>query len=123
MEDYLSLYGWHFSKKLFEWAVSRMKTGSERKPSALEMWDREKVRETLHRYDVDTSGFIAYDAEYVCNMARADYWGTSITDEQHLALFVKDYLTDADGYDEVAMTRFYADCIGRGEIIPWEEVI
>lgn len=25
MTDYLSIYGWHFSKKMCEWAVSKMK--------------------------------------------------------------------------------------------------
>lgn len=56
-------------------------------------------------------------------MARADYFGSSIKDEQHLALFVKDYIDDSDGYDTIAFTRFYADCIGKGIIINWEDMI
>lgn len=124
MEEYLSMYGWHISKGMLEWATSRMKARDNTgKPVRFDPWDREKVQELLRRYGVDTKDFIAYDAEYVCNMARADYLGSSITDEQHLACFVKDYLNDTDGYDEVAMTRLYADCIGKGEPIPWDEVI
>ena len=59
-----------------------------------------------------------YDALYVLNMAKADYHGSSIVEELRLIRFVKDYLDDPDGYDGVALTRFYADCIGKGEAIP-----
>ena len=40
--------------------------------------------------------------------------GSSIIDEQHVALFIKDYVDDPDGYEELPFTRFYADCIGSG---------
>lgn len=124
MTEYLAMYGWHFSKKLFEHACSRMKRHEPGfRDSSLEIWDRQKVQDLLRRFAVNTSDHIGYDAEYVMNMARADFYGTSITDEQRLAYFVQDYLSDPDGYDEVAMTRYYADCIGRGEQIPWEDVL
>lgn len=42
--------------------------------------------------------------------------------EANLARYTKKYLCDVDGYDEIALTRYYADCIGKGEIIPWEDV-
>lgn len=124
MEDYLSMNGWHFNKRMCEYAVSRM--GHGEKPngvSKIEMLDHDAVKELLHRNGVDLKDVIGYDADYVLHMAKADYYGSSITDEQHLALFVRDYLEDVDGYDEVAFTRYYADCIGKGEIIPWEEVL
>lgn len=125
MEDYLSMYGWHFSKKLCDWAVSRMKkrVQGKQQPEPLQPHTKDQVEDLLKRHNIDSSGFIGYDHVYVCNMAKADFVGSSIPDEQHLALFVKDYMCDVDGYDEVAMTRFYADCIGRGEQIPWEDVI
>jgi hypothetical protein len=59
-----------------------------------------------------------YDALYVLNMAKADYHGSSIIEDIRLVRFVKDYLDDPDGYDGIALTRFYADCIGKGEAIP-----
>lgn len=40
-----------------------------------------------------------YDACYVANMCKADYYKRSIADEAHLALFVKDYIDDVDAYD------------------------
>lgn len=42
---------------------------------------------------------------------------------QKCAMYVKDTLEDPDGYDEVAFTRFYADCIGKGEMPEWEDVL
>lgn len=124
MEDYLSMYGWHFSKKMCEWAVSLMSHKEvPNGTSKIEMLDHDAVKEMLRRYGVELKSVIGYDADYVLHMAKADYYGSSIIDEQHLTLFVKDYLEDVDGYDEVAFTRFYADCIGKGEIIPWEDVI
>ena len=56
-------------------------------------------------------------------MAKADYHGSSITEDAKMIKFVKDYLDDPDGYDGIALTRFYADCIGKGEIIPWEDML
>lgn len=125
MQEYLGLYGWHFSKKLCEWACSKMKRRSPMngKNEPLQMWDKEKTEEMLKRFGIDCTDFVGYDAVYVINMARADYLGSSVPDEQRLALFVKDYLCDIDGYDEVAMTRWYADVIGKGEIVPWEDCI
>lgn len=124
MEEYLSLNGWHFNKKMCAWAVSKMsrKSGSSGR-EGIEMLDHDAVTGLLRQYGVDLKDAVGYDADYVLHMAKADYYGSSITDEQHLVLFVKDYLCDVDGYDEVAFTRFYADCIGKGEVIPWEDVI
>lgn len=59
-----------------------------------------------------------YDALYVFNMAKSDFLNSSIPDDNYLIRYVKDYLDDADGYDGIAMTRFYADCIGLGLPIP-----
>lgn len=39
------------------------------------------------------------------------------------ALREKDYLGDPDGYEGVAFTRFYADCIGKGALIPWDDML
>ena len=56
-------------------------------------------------------------------MCKADYLGSSVIDEQHLALFIKDYVDDKDGYSELPFTRFYADCVGTGTPIEWEDMI
>jgi hypothetical protein len=56
-------------------------------------------------------------------MCKADYSGSSIPDDYHLVKFVQDYINDIDGYEGMPFTRFYADCIGSGIAIPWEDVI
>ena len=97
-----------------------VRTGAEEK---IPMTKKEDLEETFRRYGLDTTKFKAHDAVYVYHMAKSDFYGTSITDEQHLVAYVKDYLCDHDGYEEIAMTRFYADCIGRGEMPDWEECL
>ena len=125
MEEYLASYGWHFSKRLCEWAVGRMKKASQisGKPVPVNAVDRAKVEEILKRHNVDCSEFKSYDHVFVYHMAKADFANSSLPDEQHLALYVKDYLCDPDGYEGIALTRFYADCIGKGDAVPWEDVL
>lgn len=119
MEEYLSAYGWHFNKKLCDFAVSRMKKAdSAGRESKHEPLSKEKVEEILQRFNIDYTKFTGYDHVYVMNMAKADFF----EDEATLARYTKKYLCDVDGYDEIALTRYYADCIGKGEIIPWEDV-
>ena len=124
MEEYLSNYDWHFSKKMCEWACSKMyKTDSSGRRSYIDIWNKEEVDKILSKYGLTLLKETGYDSVYVMNMARADYLGSSIKDEQHLALFVKDYIDDGDGYDTITFTRFYADCIGKGVVINWEDMI
>ena len=81
-------------------------------------YTKENLDSMMSANGITIDNNIGYDALYVLNMAKADFHGTSITEESRLARYVKDYLDDPDGYDGIAMTRFYADCIGKGEIIP-----
>ena len=120
MRAYLSNYGWHFNKHLCEWAISLMRDQNKAK---LSLYDREKVESMLKQHGIEIPMEQIYDAMYVLHMARADYMGSSIADEAHLAKFVGDYLNDPDGYEEVALTRFYADCVGKGIGIDWSIVL
>ena len=111
MEEYLSQYGWHFSKKMCEWAVSRMyKRNSLDKKIPIQSWNKDSVDKLLNKYGVTIENKIGYDYVFAANMCIADYYGSSIIDEQHVALFIKDYVDDPDGYEELPFTRFYADC-------------
>lgn len=125
MEEYLSTYGWHFSKKMCEWAISKMrrraKDSAQEEP--MQLLAKEDVDTIFRRYGVDPTSYTAYDAVYIYHMLMSDFYGISLVDERHLVLHVKAYLDDVDGYDEIALTRFYADCIGRGEMPPWEDCI
>lgn len=124
MEEYLAQNGWHFNKKLCEWAVGKMKRKSQlNKIEKLTPFTKENLDSMLKTNNINIENDIGYDALYVLNMAKADYYGSSITEDAKMIKFVKDYLDDPDGYDGIALTRFYADCIGKGEMIPWEDVL
>lgn len=125
MREYLSTYGWHFSKKMCEWAVSRMyKDGEDNKPEqAIPNYTRERVDLLLKRFNLKLEKNKGYDDVYVANMCKFDFLGSSIDNEMKLAQFIKDYIDDADAYEGMPFTRFYADCIGSGTPIMWEDMI
>lgn len=124
MEEYLAQNGWHFNKKMFDWAVSNMyKTDSSGKRTYIPVLTKEVVDDMLRRYGIVLQNKFGYDYVYAANMCKADYLGSSVIDEQHLSLFIKDYVDDKDGYPELPFTRFYADCIGTGTPIQWEDMI
>ena len=125
MREYLSTYGWHFSKKMWEWAVSRMyKDGEENKPEqSIPNYTRERVDLLLKRFNLKLENNKGYDDVYVANMCKFDFLGSSIDNEMKLAQFIKDYIDDADAYEGMPFTRFYADCIGSGTPIMWEDML
>lgn len=120
MEEYLGDYGFHINKKLFDWAVSRMK---DRAGQRLTPWDKERCEEFLKSRGVTLRRGKGHDAAYVLNMARADYYGSSVPDEQRLALFVRDYLDDPDGSETRAFDELYIKTVALGEPIFWEEML
>jgi hypothetical protein len=115
MEDYLAFNGWHFNKKMCDWAVSKMyKINVAKRKEYISPYTKETVENLLKANNIKLDNEVGYDAVYVANMAKADFYGSSISDDAHLAKFIKDYLDDPDGYDGIVFTRFYADCIGSG---------
>ena len=125
MKEYLDTYGWHFSKKMCEWAVSKMRRNNPQtqKEEPIDYMDKDKTEEFLKKYNVTVSNAKGYDLPYVISMARADYFKSSISDEANLALFVKDFFDDTDGYPTMAFTRFYADCIAKADMPIWEDML
>ena len=121
MSRYLSNNGWHFNKKMCECAVKKMVSRVTGKK--IEAWDKEKVEGLLKQYGIELKNAKGYDAVYVANMALADLYGDSIEDNIHLARYVRNYIDDPDGYEGKALTQYYADCIGKGEPIEWEDMI
>ena len=120
LEKYLSMYGWHFSKKLCNFAVSHMKKDNGEKIAPI---TKEALDLLLAKNGIELDNKFGYDYVFVANMCKADYLGSSVPDETHLAKFVKDYCDDPDGYSELPMTRFYADTIGKGIPIIWEDML
>jgi hypothetical protein len=56
-------------------------------------------------------------------MGNNDFFGSSIIDEKHLALYVKDVIDDKDGYDGIVFNRWYADMVFQGIPIEWEDMV
>ena len=123
MEEYLSAYGWHFSKKMCEWAVSRMYKMENKRRIGIEMMDKANLDALMSRYGLKLTRDKGYDAVYVANMCKADFYGKSIRDEASLAQYVYDTIEDADAYEGMVFTRFYADCVGSGTPINWEDML
>jgi hypothetical protein len=116
MRRYLRYYGQHFNKKLCEFAVSKMKHGKSPVTKIA-------VEEILNKYNIILENNELYDHVYVYNMGNNDFLGSSIPDEKHLALYVKDVIDDKDGYDGIVFNRWYADTVTSGIPIDWEEMI
>ena len=119
-EEYVDMYGYHFSKKLYEWAVKMMR---DRNGNPVPPKTKEQVTELLRVNGVTLGDSKGYDEAYVLAMATADYWGSSISDDRHLALYVKDYLEDPDGYAEKAFDCFVMSCRAKGDYIFWDEFL
>lgn len=117
MRTYLSNYGWHFNKKLCEHAVKCMKNRNDRH------FSEEEVAEALKKHSVEVSEAEKYDAVYLFNMYYSDFYPKALDDESKLALAVGCAIDDEDGYEGMALTRYYADTIGRGEPLFWEKFV
>ena len=87
-------------------------------------YTRETLDALLNTYGITLKTEHHYDALYVANMCKADFFGSSITDDAHLAKFVADYISDPDGYDGQGFVRFYADCCVKDDCtIYWEDML
>lgn len=116
MKNYLKYYGEHFNKKLCDFAVSKMNHGKS--PITKEIIDV-----ILKKHSIILENNELYDYVYVYNMGNNDFLGSSIVDEKHLALYVKDVIDDKDGYKGIVFNRWYADMVFQGIPIEWEDML
>lgn len=120
MKRYIQHFGFHFNKKAFEYAVNSMK---KKDGKVIDAWTKEQCDQMLQRYGVQLEHNTLYDAAYVMNMAKADYLRSSITDEAHIALYVKDVLDDPDGSDELPFRCWMQKCIAMGTPVEFEDLM
>ena len=125
LEQYMSYYGLHFNKKLYEFATSMMKkedktTGKMVRVNPPSM---EEVNNILERNKVEIEPNDIYDAMYLAAMVKADFWGSSIEDEIHMARYIEDVLCDPDGYTGIVFCRFIADCNAKGVAVFWDMML
>ena len=108
---YLRYNGRHFNRRLVEFATSKMTTrDSNGTEVPLEPISKDKLFDMMKQNGVYLdNNDNPYDAVFAANMCKSDYLGSSVTDEKHLCLYVKDVIDDVDGYDGIVFNRWYAD--------------
>ena len=119
---YFKTNGFHFNKKACEEAVRglRKENPATKKLELIDAWDKEQVDDLLKRCNVTLEDNELHDYVWVANMVRSDYWKSSITDEQHLALMIKDIVDDPDQRDGFIFNRWISDRLFNGRPIDWE---
>lgn len=75
MRAYLRYNGWHFNKKMCEWAVKQMRKNG--KP--IRMMSKDDIEDILKKNNIELENNVGYDAVYIAHMCLADFYGSSIT--------------------------------------------
>lgn len=109
--NYLRYYGQHFNKKLCEFACSQLSNND---------YNKEKVDKLLKSNNLTIKNAKLEDAVYIANWCKSTFYGSSIADEKHLALFIKDIF---EKESELIFNRWYADIAKQGIPIEWENMI
>lgn len=120
---YMRNYGPHFNRKLYEFAVSQMTRLVDGKERRVKPYTKEEVNQILSSYGVEVKNAQLYDSAYVASMCMADFLGSSIIDEHHVALYIKDVIDDVDAPDGLVFNRWYADMAYCGIAINWEDML
>lgn len=124
MKKYLRYNGWHFDRSLCEWAVSLMKRKNEKGDlEPIKSLGKDEVTELLKKHNVKLDNNVGYDFVYVANKCKADYLGSSVPDEKHMALHIKDTIDDVDVGDGSIMREWFAKITSNGESVDWEEYV
>ena len=125
LEQYLKHFGWHFNKKLCEFAISKMKklNPATNKLEKIESVEKDKIDDLMKKYGITLQYNELYDYIYVYHMAMADYSKSSLQTEEAVCKFVKDYVDDPDQVDGFIFNRWYADCCHAGIPIEWDDML
>ena len=125
MRAYLRNNGRHFNKKACELAVKNMRKYNDntRRFERIEPLDKNAVDELLKNNGITLEDARGYDYVYVANMCKADFYGTAIEDERHMALYIKCVIDDADAVGGMIFNRWLADCDTKGISIDWEDLL
>lgn len=121
MMKYKANNGWHFNECAAKYAVSLMKKKNpvNGKTEPIEPMTAKQVDELLTKHAVKLEHSTGCDYVYVANMCKADYLGSSIIDEKHMALYIKDVIDDVDAPDGTVMRQWYAKMVADGQPVPW----
>lgn len=109
--NYLRYYGTHFNKKLCTFACQNLLRKD---------YTKEKLDSLLQQHNIELKNAKLYDAVYIANWCKSVFYGSSISDEKHFVLFLKD-IFEKEG--NLIFNRWYADMAKQGIPIEWEEMI
>ena len=101
----------------------RKKNTTTGKLDKVEMMSKEQVDALLSKYNINIENNVDYDYVYVANMAKADVYKSSIPDEQHLAMYIKDIVDDVDAGDGEIMREWDAKMTSRGIAVEWDDIL
>lgn len=117
---YKEVFGRHFTKSLCEYATSKMVNRNKTKHHYT-LEDVKHIWEENHLPDIAKANW--YDVVFVMNMGYADYYGDLFTEHREVAIYAYLYLSDVDGYEGIAFSRWLADCKRKNHSIPWHEFV
>lgn len=122
---YKDKYGLHFNEKLMKFAVSKMKcyNSSTGELELILPISKSELDSMLVSNAITINNNKLYDYVYVANMCKADFYNSSIIDEKHLCLYVKDVIDDPDGYEGIVFNRWLADMKEKMIKIDWKEML
>ena len=109
--NYLRYYGPHFNKKLCEFACKQMQNRE---------YSKEKLDVLLQSHNIEIQNAKLHDTVYVANWCRNVFYGSSIADEKHFILFIKDVF---DKECSFIFNRWHADRAEYGIPLEWEDMI
>ena len=124
MKKYIKNYGFHFTGKIYRFAVSKMfKKNKDGREEKIEPIERDKVVELLKKHNITLENDEMYDSAYVYSSAMANYFGKSLPNEQYVAMHIKDRIDDADKKSGYIFHQWYFDMCFEGIPIDWEEFV
>lgn len=124
MKRYLQYNGWHFNKGAYDFACSILrKRGDNDNKVPVKQMTKQEVDTMLQNNGVTIEHKGNYDYCYIAIMCKADFYGSSIEDEVHMARFIKDTCDDVDAPDGTTMRRWFATMTAAGVSVPWEEFL
>jgi hypothetical protein len=125
MKAYLRNHGFSFSKKACEFAIGllRKENPSTKKTEKIEPWDKNKVDDLLKKHNITLENNVGYNYIYACNMLVADKYKSSIPDEAHLAMGVKDSIDDVDASPRLVFKQWITHLDDSGIPIEWESLL
>lgn len=122
---YFKNFGFHFNAKACKVAVEGMKrrNTATNKLEPIEPWSKEQVDEMLKKFGIVLENAVLYDYVFVANMAKADFFKSSLPTEKEVAIWVKDYIDDPDAVDGQVFNRWFSDRMFAGEPIEWSDIL